>query len=129
MAEVARQRTREGVAPREHSARTENAGTYSSFSDTQQPVVKLRPIDRAEGPGGGQLQPPGWKAADSFGDNNLVTFGIRNHALVVSVARPSWPIEKREPVVLQSFCTGVDGGPRAQLYTQVCVPDELARAL
>ena len=32
MAEVARQRTREGVAPREHSARTENAETYSSLN-------------------------------------------------------------------------------------------------
>ena len=86
--------------------------------------------DRAEGEGGGrQLQRPGWAAADSFGDNNPVTFGIRDHALVVSVARPSWPIEKREPVALQSFCKGVDGGPRAQIDTQVCVPNELARAL
>jgi hypothetical protein len=34
-AEVARQRTGEGVAPREHSARTENAGTYSSLSDAE----------------------------------------------------------------------------------------------
>src|SRR6059036_3327493 len=59
---------------------------------------------------------PGWAAADSFGDNNPVTFGIRDHALVVSVA-------------LQSFCKDVDGGPRAQLHTQVCVPNELARAL
>src|SRR5713101_6819742 len=77
-------------------------------------------IDRAEGEGA---------AVSSFGDNNPVTFGIRDHALVVSVARPSWPIEKREPVALQSPCKGVDGGPRAQLHTQVCVPNELARAL
>src|SRR5881396_2001173 len=89
-----------------------------------------RPIDRAEGEvGGRQLQRPGWAAADSFGDNNPVTFGIRDHALVVSIAGPSWPIEKREPVALQSLCKGVDGGPRAQLHTQVSVPDELARAL
>src|SRR5437899_8991470 len=71
---------------------------------------------------------PGWAAADSFGDNNPVTFGIRDHALVVSVARPSWPIEKREPVALQSLCQGVDRGPRAQLHPKVCVPNELARA-
>jgi hypothetical protein len=45
----------------------------------------------------------GWGSADSFGDNNPVTFGIRDHALVVPVARPSWPIEKWEPVALQSF--------------------------
>src|SRR2546426_12724484 len=73
-------------------------------------------IDRAEGEGA---------AVSSFGDDNSVTFGIRDHALVVSVARPSWPIEKREPVALQSLCKGVDGGPRAQLHTQVCVPNEL----
>src|SRR6266571_4495904 len=64
----------------------------------------------------------------SFGDHDPVTFGIRDHALVVSVARPSWPIEKREPVALQSLCQGVDRGPRAQLHPQVCIPDELARA-
>src|SRR5207245_4181627 len=65
----------------------------------------------------------------SFGDHNPVTFGIRDHALVVSVARPSWPIEKREPVALQSLCQGVDRGTRAQLHPQVCVPNELTRAL
>src|SRR5437667_7367619 len=64
----------------------------------------------------------------SFGDHDPVTFGIRDHALVVSVARPSWPIEKREPVALQSLCQGVDRGPRAQLHPKVCVPNELARA-
>src|SRR2546428_12746991 len=77
-------------------------------------------IDRAEGEGA---------AVSSFGDHNPVTFGIRDHALVVSVARPSWPIEKREPVALQSLCQGVDRGPRAQLHPQVCVPNELTRAL
>src|SRR2546428_13138142 len=77
-------------------------------------------IDRAEGEGA---------AVSSFGDDNSVTFGIRDHALVVSVARPSWPIEKREPVALQSLCKGVDGGPRAQLHTQARVPNELTRAL
>src|SRR6266446_7904717 len=77
-------------------------------------------IDRAEGEGA---------AVSSFGDDNPVTFGILDHALVVSVARPSWPIAKREPVALQSFCKGVDGGPRAQLHTQVGIPNELARAL
>ena len=71
----------------------------------------------------------GWAPADSFGDNNPVTFGVRDHALVVSVARPSWPIEKRVPVALQSFCKGVDGGPRTQLHTQVYIRNELARAL
>jgi hypothetical protein len=64
-----------------------------------------------------------------FRDNNPVTFRIRDHALVVSVARLSWPIEKRESIALQSFCEGVDGGPRAQLHTEVCVPNVLARAL
>src|SRR6266571_5512047 len=64
----------------------------------------------------------------SFGDHDPVTFEIRDHALVVSVARPSWPIEKREPVALQSLCKGVDRGPRAQLHPKVCVPNELARA-
>src|SRR5207244_7316237 len=64
----------------------------------------------------------------SFGDHDPVPFGIRDHALVVSVARPSWPIEKREPVALQSLCQGVDRGPRAQLHPKVCVPNELARA-
>src|SRR5213078_1912245 len=51
----------------------------------------------------------------SFGDHDPVTFGIRDHALVVSVA-------------LQSLCQGVDRGPRAQLHPKVCVPNELARA-
>src|SRR6266446_10224971 len=77
-------------------------------------------IDRAEGEGA---------AVSSFGDNNPVPFGIRDYALVVSVARPSWPIEKREPVALQSSCKGVDGGPRTQLHTQVGIANELARAL
>ena len=83
----------------------------------------------SEAAGGRQLQQPGRAAADSFGDDNPVTLGIRDHALVVSVARPPWPIEKRVSVALQSFCKGVDGGPGAQLHTQVCVPNELARAL
>ena len=42
MAEAARQQTGEGVAPREHNARTENAGTYSSWTslrkDSDQPL-------------------------------------------------------------------------------------------
>src|SRR5206468_6923885 len=54
----------------------------------------------------------------SFGDHDPVTFGIRDHALVVSVAHPPWPIEKREPVALQSLCQGVDRGPRAQLRSE-----------
>src|SRR5262249_20967461 len=72
--------------------------------------------------------PPFVKPRGSFGDHDPVAFGIRDHALVVSVARPPWPIEKREPVALQSFGKGVDRGPRAQLHPQVCVPNELTRA-
>lgn len=94
---------------------------HRSLTPNRPPLSCGRSTEPKAG-GDGQLEPPGWKAADSFGDNNLVTFGIRNHALVVSAARPPWPIEKREPVVLQSFGKGVDGDPRAQLYTQVCIP-------
>jgi hypothetical protein len=68
-------------------------------------------------------------SGESFGDDNAVTFAIRDHALVISVACPSWPIEKREPVALQPFSNGVDGGPGAHLHTQVRVPNELARAV
>src|SRR5262249_2950953 len=56
--------------------------------------------------------PPFVKPRGSFGDHDPVAFGIRDHALVVSVARPPWPIEKREPVALQSFGKGVDRGFR-----------------
>lgn len=89
----------------------------------------LRHVGGLRGGGRPSASTAGRAAADSFGDDNPVTLGIRDHALVISVARPPWPIEKRVPVALQSFCKGVDGGPRAQLHTQVCVPNELARAL
>jgi hypothetical protein len=75
-----------------------------------------------EAAGGRQLQQPGRAAADSFGDDNPVTLGIRDHALVVSVARPPWPIEKRVSVALQSFCKGVDGGPRAHSTPRCAYP-------
>jgi hypothetical protein len=66
---------------------------------------------------------------DSLSENDPVAFWIRDHAFVVGVARPSGPIEKQEPVVLQSFRQGVDCGPRAELNAKVCVSNELARAL
>src|SRR5437660_9472763 len=65
----------------------------------------------------------------SFGDHDPVTFGIRDHALVGSVARPPWPIEKREPVALQSLCQGVVSGPKAQLLPPVCVYYDVTRAI
>src|SRR5882724_8470548 len=76
MAEVARQRTREGVAPRDHNARAENAGTYSSLSDAQRPAVSsmstaqtatCSPVRPASNAIDGVLQPLEVEEAGGYG--------------------------------------------------------------